>query len=241
MQHRLLNVRSRPLTESASRQPADTVYSSSTNVTIMFTWYSDRRPFSTRTCCSLIQMLLTSRSVWVARVIPCWIASSKLLVDVALISEILAIDMLRLLCKVVVISRRYAIPAGSGTLADDSLDGKPFLSSDASLSWSGPQLDHATQLRWPSRQCADVVAQGAQFLPEGSNFPILRQLGFIILCDAADDYFQDLKKTSGGFGVLDVFRGVMRSTLVLQAELVEVGADAKRLAFPRGEPLRAKR
>ena len=72
----------------------------------MFTWYSDGRPFSTPTCSSLIQALLTLRSVFSARVIPYWIASSKLLVDVALISEILAIDMVRLLSKVVVVSRR---------------------------------------------------------------------------------------------------------------------------------------
>ncbi len=37
--------------------------SSSTNVTIMFTRYSDGRPFSSRTCCSLIHTLLMLRSV----------------------------------------------------------------------------------------------------------------------------------------------------------------------------------
>jgi len=53
------------------------------------------------------------------------------------------------------------------------------------------------------------------------------------------DDFQDLKEASEYFGVLDVFRGVVRSTLVPQVELVVVGTDAKRLAIHQGEHLRA--
>src|SRR5687767_4941306 len=62
-------------------------------VTIMLTWYSVIFPFSQRTCCSLIQAPRTFRSVFEARVRPCWIASSKLLGDVALSSETFATDI----------------------------------------------------------------------------------------------------------------------------------------------------
>src|SRR4051812_6828321 len=60
----------------------------------MLTWYSlILPPASQRTCCSLIHAPRTLRSVFAARVRPCWIASSKLLVDVALSSDTLATDM----------------------------------------------------------------------------------------------------------------------------------------------------
>src|SRR5947209_13556582 len=72
--------------------PASNSYSS-TKVTFMMTWYSTttRLP-STRTSCSFIHALRTFRSVAVALWMPCWIASSKLFSDVALISVILAAD-----------------------------------------------------------------------------------------------------------------------------------------------------
>jgi len=55
--------------------------SSSTKVTIMFTWYSVTRPASKRTCCSLTQAPRIFRNVRLALVRPCWIASSKLFDD----------------------------------------------------------------------------------------------------------------------------------------------------------------
>lgn len=55
-------------------------------VTIMLTWYSLMAPALTLTCCSLTQACLTLRSVLLALARPCWSASSKLLVEVALIS-----------------------------------------------------------------------------------------------------------------------------------------------------------
>ena len=58
----------------------------------MFTWYSAALPFSITTRCSLIQALRRFRSVSFARVIPSLIASSNPVVDVALISVILATD-----------------------------------------------------------------------------------------------------------------------------------------------------
>src|SRR5688500_13478988 len=64
-----------------------------TKVTIMLTWYSVMAPSLTRTCCSLIQALRTLRSVLFARASPCWMASSKLFFEVALISDTLAIDI----------------------------------------------------------------------------------------------------------------------------------------------------
>lgn len=81
---------------NAMQNASDQNYVSRTNVTIILTWYSVILPFSTRTCCSFIQAAFTFRSVLAARVIPCWIASSKLLVDVELISEIFATDMVHL-------------------------------------------------------------------------------------------------------------------------------------------------
>src|SRR5262245_51305019 len=62
-------------------------------VTIMLTWYSVMEPFSTRTCSSLIHALLMLRSVLFALPIPCLIASSKPLAEVALISETFAIGI----------------------------------------------------------------------------------------------------------------------------------------------------
>src|SRR4029079_11677055 len=59
----------------------------------MFTWYSVTRPSAQRTCCSLIHAPRTFRSVLADRVSPCWIASSKLFADVALISVTLATDI----------------------------------------------------------------------------------------------------------------------------------------------------
>src|SRR5688572_12658502 len=59
----------------------------------MFTWYSTIFPPSQRTCCSLTHAPRTLRSVFAARVMPCWIASSKLFDDVALISDTLATDI----------------------------------------------------------------------------------------------------------------------------------------------------
>src|SRR3954447_12671302 len=50
-------------------------------------------PFSSETRISLTQALFTFRSVLVARSTPCWMASSKLLLDVALNSVTLATDM----------------------------------------------------------------------------------------------------------------------------------------------------
>jgi hypothetical protein len=64
-----------------------------TKVTSTLTWYSVIAPLVTRTCCSLIHPLRTLRSVLLARAIPCTRASSKLVVEVALISEILATDI----------------------------------------------------------------------------------------------------------------------------------------------------
>src|SRR3954469_13104900 len=58
----------------------------------MITWYSTMRLPSTRTSCSFTHALRTFRSVAVALWMPCWIASSKLFSDVALISVILATD-----------------------------------------------------------------------------------------------------------------------------------------------------
>src|SRR5689334_25422231 len=59
----------------------------------MFTWYSVTRPSAQRTCCSLIHAPRTFRSVLADRVSPCWIASSKLFADVALISVTFATDI----------------------------------------------------------------------------------------------------------------------------------------------------
>src|SRR5215216_2936615 len=66
----------------------------------MLTWYSETRPSVHRTCCSLIQAPRTLRSVLAARASPCWIASSKLFDEVALISETLATDIHALLPQV---------------------------------------------------------------------------------------------------------------------------------------------
>src|SRR4029453_19480802 len=63
------------------------------NVTIMLTWYSTIFPLSERTCCSLIQAPRAFPSVFEARARPCWMASSKLLGDVALSSETFATDI----------------------------------------------------------------------------------------------------------------------------------------------------
>src|SRR6478736_2379042 len=52
----------------------------------MLTWYSAMFPSRMSTRCSLIQALRTFRSVLVARATPLWMASSKLFVDVELIS-----------------------------------------------------------------------------------------------------------------------------------------------------------
>src|SRR3954465_6702925 len=65
----------------------------------MLTWYSLISPFSRPTRCSLIQALLTFRSVFVGRATPCLMASSKLWVDVELISVTRAIAMGRLLVE----------------------------------------------------------------------------------------------------------------------------------------------
>src|SRR5690606_15320698 len=59
----------------------------------MLTWYSTILPSSTRTCCSLIRAPRTLRSVFAARFKPIWMASSKLLLDVELISLTFATAM----------------------------------------------------------------------------------------------------------------------------------------------------
>src|SRR5688572_19101342 len=55
------------------------------------------RPSVQRTCCSLTHAPRTFRSVFADLARPCWIASSKLFVDVALISDTLATDIYVLL------------------------------------------------------------------------------------------------------------------------------------------------
>src|SRR5690242_20247457 len=73
---------------------------SRTKVTFIITLYATMRSPSTVTSCSLIHAPLTFRRVFVARSIPCWIASSKLFSDVALISVTRATDIaLNLLSK----------------------------------------------------------------------------------------------------------------------------------------------
>src|SRR3972149_1335060 len=59
----------------------------------MLTWYSVMAPLVSLTCCSLIHALWTLRTVLFALSIPCVIASSKLLVEVTLISETFATDI----------------------------------------------------------------------------------------------------------------------------------------------------
>src|SRR5205085_3050298 len=79
-----------PILATEARRPLNSY--SSTKVTFMMTWHSTTRLPSTRTSCSFIHALRTFRSVAVALWMPCWIASSKLFSDVALISVILATD-----------------------------------------------------------------------------------------------------------------------------------------------------
>jgi hypothetical protein len=62
-------------------------------VTIMLTWYSEIEPLLTRTCCSFTHALLTLRNVLLALASPCYSASSKLFVEVAVISETLATEI----------------------------------------------------------------------------------------------------------------------------------------------------
>jgi hypothetical protein len=59
----------------------------------MLTWYSEIEPLLTRTCCSFTHALLTLRNVLLALASPCYSASSKLFVEVAVISETLATDI----------------------------------------------------------------------------------------------------------------------------------------------------
>src|ERR671929_1170848 len=75
------------------------------------------RPSVTSTRCSLIQALLTWRSVLVARAIPCRMASSKLSDEVELISVIRATDMEHLLFHSVSAEPMCTLPTSSPELA----------------------------------------------------------------------------------------------------------------------------
>src|SRR4030042_1588519 len=77
---------------SGDRIPPDRGQSFRRNVTLMFTRNSVTFPPVTMIFCSLIQAPWIPSSVFEARAIPDWIASSKLLGDVAVISTTFATD-----------------------------------------------------------------------------------------------------------------------------------------------------